>query len=96
LPLTSIAGFALAAIGFGARAFAKNDRLADVLQPTGANLFAVGFFATIPAVVISVAWLWNWAVPKDQKTLWAILIIVGNAIALPAFWWLVVRRTAAR
>jgi len=90
----ALVGFVLAIIGFMVRAFAKNDRLADILQPTGATFFLIGLVATIPAVIASLVWLSRSAVPKDRKTLWLILIIVGNAIALPAFWWLLVRRTA--
>ena len=46
----------------------------------------------IAAAVAYVVHAWRSPrVPKDQRTLWVIVLLLGGPIAMPIYWWLYVR-----
>ena len=42
-------------------------------------------FVGILCLIYILSWL---AVPQDKKALWAVVIFMGNALAMPVYWYL--------
>lgn len=94
LPLIGLAGFFVAVAGFLIRAWG-NESVGQAMLSGGLMAALLGLAAAVPALIACLVWLFRSDLPSDRKALWGVLLVMANAIALPLFWWLVVRKQPA-